>query len=247
MKHRLVNWNPYEGSSSILLALVLLIIIGILLYFAFRLRRPGEIKRPGKFPGLLIIIMWLLSIMTFVIASTVYVRVLLQQVGPFIPPANPITPVTLTCAIVTFPVIAYLARRSGFWGAFVSAIVGTIAAPLIFELPFDLIVMWHTFPPNPAPLFTLLYFLPLFLIEISSFALLTFSPAIKLSKYTLFLLAAMFLIFALWALFGFAYPASPLPTAFNMVSKVVAFAVAISLFWSEEKMQKEVVESSSLA
>jgi hypothetical protein len=84
---------------------------------------------------------------------------------------------------------------------------------MIFELPFDLIVMWRTYPPAPAVPFTLLFFLPLFLVEVSSFAMLTLSPVMKLSRSTLFLLAGIFLIFAVCALFGFAYPGSPIPVA----------------------------------
>jgi hypothetical protein len=179
-------------------------------------------------------------VMTFVIASTVYVRVLFQQVGHFTGPPDRIFPLTMASALAAFIVIAALTGRRGFWIAAVSAIVGTIAAPLVFELPFDLIVMWRTFPPSPAILFTLLYFLPLFLIEISSFAMLTFSPAMKLSRYTLFLLAGMFVIFAVWAVFGFAYPAAPLPIAFNMISKVLAFAAAVSLFLPSEKVVEQV-------
>jgi hypothetical protein len=60
--------------------------------------------------------------------------------------------------------------------------------------------------------------------------MLTFSPVMKLSRYTLFLLAGIFLIFAVWALFGFAYPAAPIPVALNMISKFLAFATAVSLF-----------------
>ena len=132
--------------------------------------------------------------------------------------------------MIAFFVILYLARQSGPRIAIGSAIVGTIAAPLIFELPFDLLVMWRTYPPTPSVLYTLLYFLPLFLVEILSFALLSFSPIMKLTRYTLFLLAGMFLIFAVWAVFGFAYPSTPIPIALNMLSKVVAFAIAVSLF-----------------
>jgi hypothetical protein len=101
--------------------------------------------------------------------------------------------------------------------------------------------MWRTYPPSPAIPFTLLFFLPLFLVEIMSFAMLRLSPAVKLSKYTLFFLAGMFLVFAIWALFGFAYPSSPLPTAFNMISKVLAFAVAVSLFLPLEERSREKV------
>ncbi len=230
------SWSPYGGSNSIILAVVLLIVTGVLLYLATRLHHPIAVKRPGKALGVALVVIWLLSVTTFLIAISIYVLTLYRQEGPFTTPANPITPVTMTSALVAFFVIAYLARRSGFWGAFVSAIVGTIAAPMIFELPFDLIVMWRTYPPNPGTYYTLLFFLPLFLVEISSFAMLAFSPVMKLSRATLFLLAGMFLIFAVWALFGFAYPATPLPIAFNVVSKILAFAAAVSLFLPPEKV-----------
>jgi hypothetical protein len=231
------SWSPYGGSNSIILAGVLLIITGVLMYLAFRFPHLIAVKRPGKFLGVAIVVIWVLSVTTFLVAAGIYVLALYQQVGPFTAPVNPITPVTLTSAVVAFFVIAYLARRSGFWVAVGSAMVGTIAAPMIFELPFDLIVMWRTYPPAPEIPFTLLFFFPLFLVEISSFALLTFSPVMKLSRYTLFLLAGMFLIFAVWALFGFAYPAAPIPVALNMISKVLAFATAVSLFLPQEKKE----------
>ena len=229
-------WSPYGGSNSIILAIVLLLVAGVLMYLAFRFHHPIAVKRPGKVLGVSIVVIWLLSVTTFLVAVIIYVRALYQQVGHFTGPANPITPVTETSGLVAFFVIAYLARRSGFWAAVGSAIVGTIAAPMIFELPFDLIVMWRTYPPAPEVLFTLLFFLPLFLVEISSFAMLTFSTAMRLSRYTLFLLAGMFLIFAVWAAFGFAYPAAPLPIALNMISKILAFAAAVSLFLPPEKI-----------
>jgi hypothetical protein len=65
---------------------------------------------------------------------------------------------------------------------------------------------------------------------ILSFAMLTLSPAVKLSRSTLYLLAGMFFIWSIWALFGFAYPSTPIPFLLNATSKVVAFAVAVSLF-----------------
>ncbi len=224
------TWSPYVGSNSIILAVVLFIVTGVLIYLAIRFHHPREVKRPGKFLGVSIVVIWLLSVTTFLVAVSIYVRALYQQVGHFTGPVNPITPVTETSGLVAFLVIAYLAKRSGFWVAFGSAIVGTIAAPMIFELPFDLIVLWRTYPPAPEILFTLLFFLPLFLVEALSFAMLTLSPVMKLSRSTLFLLAGMFLLFAVWALFGFAYPAAPIPIALNTIAKMLAFATAVSLF-----------------
>lgn len=235
---RLSSWSPYAGAGSIVLAIVLLGITGLLVVAALRLRRPISIKRPGAFLGFLIVVLWFLSVITFLVALIVYAQALVQQVGRFTGPANPITPVTMLSAVVAFFAILLLARRSGFWVASGSAIVGTIAAPMIFELPFDIIVMWRTYPPSPETLFTLLFFLPLFLIEISSFAMLMLSPLANLSRLSVLLLAGMFFVFAVWALFGFAYPSAPFPIAMNMVSKVLAFAVAVSLFLPQGSVKR---------
>jgi hypothetical protein len=223
-------WSPYTGNSTIILAGVLLVIAGICVYLGTRLHGWLVSKRPGKYISFSIIVIWFLSVSTFLVAIITYGEVLIQQVGPYTPPKNPITPITAISALISFIVIAYLSRRSGFWIALGSAIVGVFAAPMIFELPFDLIVMWRTFAPAPATRFTLLFFLPLFLVEISTFALLTLSPLTKLSRYTLFSLAAMFFVFAVWALFGFSYPFTPAPIAFNMISKILGFVAAVTLF-----------------
>lgn len=233
------TWNPYGGSSSIILAVVLLIVTGILIYLALRLHHRIEVKRPGKFLSVFLVVIWLLSVLLFLVAAGIYGLADVQQKIRFTGPMNTIFPVTAISGIITFFVIVVLAQRSGPRIAVGSAIVGSIAAPLIFELPFDLIVMWRTYPPTPETAFTLLYFLPLFLIEITSFAMLTLSPLMKPSRYTLFLLAGMFLIFAVWALFGFAYPATPLPIALNATSKIVAFVTAVSLFLPLEKTREK--------
>lgn len=238
------TWSPYTGSGSIILAVVLFLVTGILLFFALRLHRRIAVKRSGKFLTVVLVVVWLLSVMTFLVAAGIYALADEQQRIRFTGPMNPIFPVTAASAVIAFFLIVYLAQRSGPRIAVVSAIVGAIAAPMIFELPFDLIVMWRTYPPAPETAFTLLYFFPLFLIEIGSFAMLSFSPLLNLSRFTLFLLAGMFLIFAVWALFGFAYPATPLPVALNVISKLLAFATAVSLFLPAEKSVQ--VASSSV-
>ncbi len=237
------NWSPYTGSSSIILAVVLLIVTCLLIFLAMRVARPISVQRPGKAFGFALLVIWVLSVATFLVAITVYALALVQQMGSVTSVGDPISPITDTSALVSFVVIgvlAYFANRSGFRAALGAALVGTIAAPMIFELPFDLIVMWHTYPPAPATLFTPLFFFPLFLVEIASFALLMLSPVMKLSRYSLFLLAGMFLIFAIWALFGFAYPFAPLPFAMNVIGKILAFATAVSLFLPAEKSAQPV-------
>lgn len=82
-------------------------------------------------------------------------------------------------------------------------------------------------------MYRVLFFLQLFLIEITTVGLLTLSPMVALSKRTLRTLALMFVVFAMWALFGFAYPSSPIPIAMNVLSKVLAFVAAATLFAPE--------------
>jgi hypothetical protein len=232
------NWSPYVGSNSIILAVVLFIVTGVLVFLAMRVAHPITVRRPGKALGISIVVIWVLSVVTFLLAVIVYALALVKQDGHIASVVDPITPITVTSGMVSFVIIgllAYFANRSGFRAAIGAAIVGTIAAPMIFELPFDLIVMWHTFPPAPAALFTPLFFFPLFIVEIASFAMLMLSPVMKLSRYSLFLLAGMFLIFAVWALFGFAYPLAPLPFAMNVSGKILAFATAVSLFLPAER------------
>ena len=224
------TWSPYADNGALLLAVTLLIIAGVLVYLGTRLHRPVGVARPGRTVGIFLMVMWFLSLATFLIAVGTYVNALYGQVGAVTLPTSPISPVTDLSILVVFIMIAFLTRHYGLKPALGSAIIGTVAAPLIFELPFDLIVMGRTYPPTPATQYTLLFFLPLFLLEITSFSLLTLSPLTKLSKYTLFSLGAMFFVFAIWALFGFSYPSSPIPFALNAVSKVLSFVAAITLF-----------------
>jgi hypothetical protein len=235
------TWSPRVGSDAILLAAVLFIIAVVLAYLGTRLHRSVGVNRPGKTVSIFLIVMWCLSLATFAIAIGAYISALFQQYGTFTPPPSPITPVTVLSGLVAFIVIAYLSRQHGLKVALGSAIVGTIAAPMIFELPYDLIVMGKLYPP-PATQLTLLFFLPLFLVEISSFALLTLLPLMSLSKYTLFALAAMFLVFAIWAWFGFSYPSDPISFALNAVSKVLSFIVAIMLLVPQNQAMKDEVQ-----
>ncbi|HEY7975931.1 MAG TPA: hypothetical protein VID72_11340 [Ktedonobacterales bacterium] len=224
------EWADYTGSAAIILAIVLLVIAGALAFLALRLRKPIELRRPGASLSVFLVMCFLLSAVLFLVAAGIYGATAYQQGERFTGPTNVIFPYTATLGIVTFVVIVFLNMRSGFRVAVVSAIVGAIAGPMLFELPFDIIVMGRTYPPSPGADFTLLYFLPLFLIELSSFALLTVSPVMRVSRWTLLFLAGMFLIFAIWALAGFAYPVTPLPLVLNVVSKTLAFATSLSLF-----------------
>ena len=229
------TWVPYTGNSALILAAVLLVVTGIFVSLGFRLKRPMSVARPGKFVGGLLIVVWILSFLTFIVSIVVYGTAQVKQYGVYTPSENPISPITFLCGLVTFILIIVLNRRQGWKVAFWSAVVGTIAAPMIFELPFDLIVMGRVYAPQPYTLYVLLFFQPLFLWEITSFGLLSLSPLMKISKYTLFSLAAMFFVFTAWAVLGFPYPARPVPIIMNAVSKVLCFATSITLFLPQKE------------
>jgi hypothetical protein len=57
-----------------------------------------------------------------------------------------------------------------------------------------------------------------------------YGELLKWLKYTLFSLAGFFVVFAVWAAFGFSYPSDPLDIAFNDISKVLSFVIAITFF-----------------
>jgi hypothetical protein len=226
------TWNPYVGIDAIALAITLIAIGVLFMYLGTRLIGAVGVKRPGKTVSVFMITFWGLSMFMVPIAVVTYGLQLYQQNMLGTMPTNPISPITGLCALGTFIIITYLTRSQGLKVALGSAFVGTAAAPMIFELPFDLIVMGRTYPPIPPTpnLFRLLFFLPLFLVEVSTFSLLTLSPLTKLSKYTMFSLAGMFFAFGIWAFFGFSYPSNPVSITLNGVSKILSFVTAITLF-----------------
>ena len=116
-----------------------------------------------------------------------------------------------------------------------SAAIAAMAAAAIFELPFDLVIWTRIYPPVPPDpaLYRAVFFVPLVLVELTTLSLLTMTPMVKLSRTTFFCLALMLLVFAVWALAGFGYPSAPVPLAMNVVSKILAFVTALSLFLPE--------------
>jgi len=223
----------------VLVVAALLVIIA-----AWRLRQPVAPRRPGAFVAVAITTAWLLAVIMFLAALVAFVLALVQQDPNVVGPTDPITPFTAISALISFIVILSLTRDAGARVSVVSAIVGVIAAPMIFELPFDLIVMTRTYVPRPAPLFILLFFLPLFIVEVLSLAMLTFSPRMRVSRLSLLIFAGMLLIFAVWALFGMAYPYDPIPIVLNVASKIVAFAAAVSLFAPTSTAPRAPLESA---
>jgi hypothetical protein len=226
------TWVSYGGGGAIMLAAVLAAIAVAIGYAGLRLRRPArfpQARRPARIAALA---GWLLGFVALPVCVHVYVLHAIRENVAVAPPADPITPFTLIGTGAIFCVIAMVYNARGWRTALWSAVIAAIAAPVIFEFPFDLIVMTRIYPglpPDPA-LYRALFFAPLILIEISTLALLISSPAARLTRPALWSLAAMFAVFAGWALAGFGYPSAPVPTVLNVVSKILALVVALTLF-----------------
>jgi hypothetical protein len=235
------TWVSYSGGDAVVLAVVLLAVAVVLLLLARRLTSPLEAERPGRGIALLLGAIWLLSILAFLVCDGAEAAQVLTVWPGYVSavPVDPISPITDTLVVVTFVtifVIVFYRPGGGLRQAFAGGIIGALAAPLIFELPFDLVVMARTYPPVPPDptLYRLLFFVPLFVVEVSTFAMLALSPMVRLSRSTVIALAAMLAVFAVWAgVFGFAYPGSAGPYALNVASKILAFAAAVTLFVPE--------------
>jgi hypothetical protein len=226
------GWISYSGDAKIELAAGLLAVAGCAAYAGTRLRRPLRATRPPAPVVVLMFSLWVIALIGFLAGLGIYVRQFVHDY-PHITKGvtDPIAPVTLLAAAAIFGIIM---TRTG-WRTKTrlgSAAVAAMAAPMIFELPFDLIVMARTYPglpPNPA-FYRAVFFAPLFLVEITTLWLLTLSPMVRVRRSTFFCFALMIGVFGIWALSGFGYPQSALPITMNVISKLLAFATALTMF-----------------
>jgi hypothetical protein len=234
------QWVSYGGDARIWLAIGLLAVAGATISAGIRLALPVRTARPGLVGRAPLMFTWLASIVAFLVALTIYLRQFVHDYGVSklaAEPKDPIAPITFTAVVVVFIIILISCRSLRIGTRLASAAIGAIAAPMIFELPFDLIVMARTYPsipPDPAA-YRVLFFAPLFLIEITTLLLLRQSPVVRLTRATFFSFALMLAVFAVWALSGFGYPSAPLPTALNAVSKILAFVTVLTLFLPQRR------------
>jgi len=226
------GWLAYSGDAKIELAVGLLVVAGASTYAGIKLRRPRQAVRPPASVVVLMFSLWVIALIAFLVGLGVYARQFVHDY-PNISSGvhNPITRVTLLAAAAIFAIIM---TRTGwrYQTRLGSAVVGAMAAPMIFELPFDLIVMARTYPalpPDPS-LYRAVFFAPLILVELTTLWLLTLSPMVRVRKSTFFCFALMIGVFGIWALFGFGYPQSGLPITMNVISKILAFITAATLF-----------------
>jgi hypothetical protein len=222
------SWISYRGGEAIFLTIVLLVVACGFVYAGKRLHTPLRVAPPGSTVAWLLIAIWTLAVCTLGVAWSVYEVQLKEAYPSFVEPRVHVHIFTIIDAVAAFFAIFYLTRRWGSKVALHSAVIGTAAAWTIFEFPFDLIVMMRINPPIPnhTMLYRLLFFLPLFLVEFSTVSL----PSIRVTAYAAYALAGMFAVFAVWAAFGFAFPSEPLPLALNVISKILCFVAAITLF-----------------
>ena len=225
------TWFSYTGTARLTLAIVLLAAAAALAYAGIRLPLPASLPRLGRNTTTLMVVAWALSIIAFLACVGIYGKQAHHEhlAGR---PADNIFPITFLAAGVTFFLITVTGKPGGRT-AVISAALAAIAAPMVFEFPFDLIVMARTYPPIPPhpALYRVLFFAPLFAVEITTLALLAWSPMVRLTRATFYAFALMLAVFAVWALAGFGYPSAPLPYALNVVAKLLAFATILTLFF----------------
>jgi hypothetical protein len=223
-------WIGFSGTARIGLAVALLAVAGGAAYAGTRWPGPVQARRPRPAVANLMLAIWIVAITVFLVCASVYVHQARHEFPGRATPTDPITPVTFMGVGVVFFVIL-IASTGGPVARLGSAVIGALAAPWIFELPFDLIVVTRTYPVPPDPaLYRALFFVPLFAIALSTLALLTLSPMVRLSRATFWSFALMLAVFAVWALAGFGYPSAPVPIALNVVSKILAFVTVLTLF-----------------
>jgi hypothetical protein len=227
------SWISYGGGAEIVLAVALAAVAAAVAYAGFRLPLPAAPRRPGRTAKIVMIVIWVLAILALLVSSTAYI-VQVSRAGLIRPPrTDPITPITVTGDLIVFIAILRMQEAKGWRVALLSAFVGAAAAPFIFELPFDLIIMARTHPVIDPGVYRLLLFGTLILVDITTLALLWLSPALRLRRSTLWCLAAMVAVFAGWSLLGFGYPNAAGPIAMNALSKVIALGAAVTLFLPE--------------
>jgi hypothetical protein len=224
-------WVSYSGTADIALAIVLACAAAGVAYAGLRLPLPARLPQPGRKARAVMLVTWLTAIATFLVCVSLLALHAQRQHLSEAQPADPITPVTVIGFGIVWFAIALMHSARGWRVALGSAAIGALAAPWIFELPFDLIIMTRTAPlSSDAAASRILFFAPLLAVALTTLARLTASPVVRLTRPTLWCFAAMLAVFAVWGLIGFAYPSAPAPFALNVASKILAFLTALSMF-----------------
>jgi hypothetical protein len=225
------GWKPYSFPQSIILAFILLIVGIGLLFLGKRLKHNIAVTHPGKKLKIAMIAVWALVIL-LILGVAVFNRISRTAIGTAQTGIGPIFPITLACAAVTFIYLVYITRQAGILSALGNGFIGAASGPMIFEFPFDLIVI----PQIKAPVaFLAVYFGTLDIAVLLTLSLLLLSKRVSITRYSLYALGAMFIVFAVWARFGYSYPSNPISFTLNAISKVLGFATVVALFCTGPK------------
>jgi len=227
-------WVNYGGTAKIWLALGLLAIAAGAVYAGSRLPLPAQAARPGKKTAIVILVAWAAAVVALLAGVVLYIHQYLPEYQGIAlpPPPDHVAPVTFLAFVAVFIIILARGPR-GAWPRLASAAIGAIAAPFIFELPFDLIIMTRVHGQFPTGRYVPVLLGLLLLVDITTLLLLRLSPRVRLTRATFYALALMLGVFAVWALAGFGYPSAPLPLTLNIVSKLLAFATVLTLFFPQ--------------
>ncbi|MDA4115903.1 MAG: hypothetical protein OK442_05050 [Thaumarchaeota archaeon] len=220
----LILWNPYSGLAAVLLSVLLLLVGAGLLLSGRRLAGARNVPARGRALKVVTVIVWAFSIL---LVLPLFGQIERSE-GQSSLGIGPVFPVTLACAFCSFFIVAYLTRGSGAIGALANGFAAAVAGPMVFELPFLLIITPVVTTRVPHPLFLFVVFL---VVILTTLALPTFSTRFSVTRYSLYSLGAMFVVFAGWALLtGYAPPSDTTSFALNAVSKVLGFAVVVASF-----------------
>jgi hypothetical protein len=230
-------WVNYGGTARIWLALGLLAIAAGAIYVGSRLPLPAQAARPGKKAAIVILVAWAAAVAALLAGVVLYIRQYLPEYQGIAapPPPDHVAPVTLLAFVGIF-VIILTRSQQGLRMRLASAAIGAIAAPFIFELPFDLIIMTRIHTQYPVGRYVPLLLALLLLVDLTTLLLLRLSPQVRLTRATFFSFALMLGVFAIWALAGFGYPSAPLPLTLNIVAKLLSFVTALTLFFPQRRL-----------
>jgi hypothetical protein len=224
------SWVSYSGTAGMVLAAVLAAAAAAVAYAGIRLPLPARPPRPGRTAAIIMAAVWVLAIAALVVSVKIYLTQVSLAGLQHAPRSDPITPVTLTGTAVLFFSIALAQKASGWRVALGSAVIGAAAGPWIFEVPFDLIIMPRSHPVIDPGLYRAVLFGALIAVGITTLALLSLSPAMRVRRATLWCLAGMLAVYAGWSLLGFSYPSAPGPVTLNVLAKILALVTAMTLF-----------------
>ncbi len=219
------GWKPYTFPTTVILFFIFLIVGIGLVFLGKRIKSRIRVPHPGNVLKIVMVIIWVIVILGFLSVAIIN-RSNSSRSG-----TGPIFPITLACAAVTFIYLAYISRRDGILPALGNGFVGAAAGPMVFEFFFDLIVI----PQIQAPAtFLAAYFGTLDFAVLLTLSLLFLPRRVFVTRHSIYALGAMFIVFAIWALFGFSYPSNPASFTLNAISKVLGFITIIFLFTTEK-------------